>query len=91
MTQWAPALEHRWKPGAWWEGKRVRLLCEITTRCGHRYSKRMIFTVTRKWGGLDVSRPGGRIKGLLYRQCEVKVTTSFTTPQSDARPGQAAG
>ena len=73
-SAWRPAIEYASKPGAWWEGRRVRLLRDIRTRGGDLCRKRRIVKVDRKYGGLTLKGRKFFVTHVRYYGLEVDTT-----------------
>ena len=72
---WRPAVEYKSNSGAWWFGRRVRLLRDIRTKGGKLFRKRRIARVTRKFGGLTLSGSKGlHVTRVGYWGIEVDTT-----------------
>lgn len=73
-TVWQSAVDHKRKPGIWWEGRRVRLVRTVRTRGGIVYNKGRVAKVTRKFGGLCLEGRQLLVWRVPYFKLEVDVT-----------------
>lgn len=80
---WRPASEYKSRQGAWWAGRRVRLLKTVTTNGGRIYRKGRLATVRGKFGGLSLEGRQLSVTRVGYHSLEVTITHGETLKNHD--------